>query len=225
MTRRIVDLSTPIRTGHFRWQVDRQNIKTHGKDGSYVQASWMGWPIHGFTHMDAARHFDPDGATTGEVPMADCMGSAVVLDLRHAKADAPITRDHVARAGEELKAGDIALLCTGWDRRASIDEPAFWSTAPWMSAEACRWLLGRGIRAIGYDFPQDRCIRDFVSGDRMPAREENTTHMELLLKGVTMFEYLCNLGDLTRARVEFIALPLKIPDCDGAPVRAVAIEE
>ena len=57
------------------------------------------------------------------------------------------------------------------------------------------------------------------------ATEENTTHIELLLKGVPMFEYLCNMTEIRRDRVEFIGLPLKLPASDGAPVRAIALEE
>jgi kynurenine formamidase len=113
----------------------------------------------------------------------------------------------------------------GWDRVHSLDTPEFWTMAPYMTAEACRWLFARGLKAIAFDFPQDRCIRDYVTGERKPALEENTTHVELLLKGVPMFEYLCNMGEITQARVEFIGLPLKIPGCDGAPVRAIAIED
>ncbi len=40
-----------------------------------------------------------------------------------------------------------------------------------------------------------------------------------------MFEYLCNMMALTRERVHFVGLPLKVPHCDGAPVRAVAFED
>ncbi len=46
----------------------------------------------------------------------------------------------------------------------------------------------------------------------------------LLLNGVPMFEYLCNTAEISRRRVDFIGLPLKLPDCDGAPARVVAIE-
>ncbi|MDF0599721.1 cyclase family protein [Psychromarinibacter sp. C21-152] len=224
MTRRVIDLSVPIETGHFRWTVERRLLKSHDTPGSYTQATWIGWPIHGFSHMDAGRHFQPGGQTTSDIPLDRCIGSAVVLDLTEAQENAPIPTELIERAGADLREGDIALLHTGWDRRASISEPRFWDTAPWMAAEGCRFLRSRGIKAVGFDFPQDRCIRDFVTGARKPALEENTTHVELLLHGITMMEYLCNFGAISRPRVEFVALPLSIPDCDGAPVRAIAIE-
>jgi len=43
--------------------------------------------------------------------------------------------------------------------------------------------------------------------------------------GVIVVEGLANLASLSRPKVTFIALPLKIAGGDGAPARAVAIEE
>ena len=40
-----------------------------------------------------------------------------------------------------------------------------------------------------------------------------------------MFEYLCNMTEISKPHVEFIGLPLKLPECDGSPIRAVAVEE
>ena len=42
---------------------------------------------------------------------------------------------------------------------------------------------------------------------------------------VLMFEYLCNMMEIRVPRPLFVGLPLKLPDSDGAPVRAIAIEE
>ena len=223
MARRIIDLSTPVRTGHFRWPVKRHKLKSHAS-GDVSEASWLGWPVHGFTHLDAARHFAPDGPTTDDLALDTVIGEAAVVDVSAAGRNGAIEEAMVAAAGAHVRAGDIVLMRAAWDTVASIDTPEFWSTAPFMTAEACRWLLARGIKAIGYDFPQDYCIRDLVTGDRVPAREENTTHVELLLQGVTMIEYLCNLGAIPGLRTEFFALPLNVPACDGAPVRAIAIE-
>ncbi|WP_108662412.1 cyclase family protein [Acuticoccus kandeliae] len=224
MTRRLIDLSTPIRTDHFRWGVTRKQVRSHG-NGSYLQVTWLGWPIHGFTHMDTPRHFDANGKTTDDVSIDTTWGPAVVVDLSAIKPDEPVTADMLEKTGADIRPGDIILLKSAWDTKASLDTPEFWSTAPYMTTEACRWLFAKSPKGVAYDFPQDHCIRDMVSGDREPAFEENVTHIELLLKGVTMFEYLCNMSEITKERVEFFGLPLKIPDSDGAPIRAVAVED
>lgn len=224
MTRRIIDLSTPVEVDHFRWKVDRKKVQSY-EAGDQIQVTWAGWTVHGFTHMDAPRHFSPTGGTTDDIPLETVMGEAAVVDVSSVGPDAPVTEEVVASAGGHVRPGDIVLLRAGWDQVESIRTPEFWTRAPWVTEDAARWLRGCGIKAIAYDFPQDYCIRHLVLGDRKPALEENVTHMELLLKGVVMFEYLCNMNAITADRVHFIGLPVKIPGADGAPVRAVAIEE
>jgi kynurenine formamidase len=66
--------------------------------------------------------------------------------------------------GAHLRHGDIALIRARWDERADIGKPEFWLNAPWMTAEAAIWLRERGIKAVGFDFPQDYCIRFFITG-------------------------------------------------------------
>ena len=224
MQRRIIDLTTPISTNHFRWPVKRTTLKSHGK-GDISEVTWMGWPVHGFTHMDAGRHFSPTAFTTDDIELEQTIGEAAVVDVSDVSPDSPITEQHISVSGNHIKDQDIILVRTGWDKVESIDAPEFWTRAPFMTTEACRWIYSKNIKAIAFDFPQDRCIRDLVTGDRTPAFEENTTHIELLLKGVVMFEYLRNMTEIKSDRTEFFGLPLKIPHCDGAPARAIALDQ
>ena len=53
--------------------------------------------------------------------------------------------------------------------------------------------------------------------------EEFVTHDTLLRNGVIMIEYLCNLGRVPGPRAFVVALPLKIPNSDGAHIRVVAL--
>ena len=62
MPRRIIDLSTPILTGHFRWPVERGRARSYER-GDSMQATWARWSMHAFTHMDTPRHFDREGFT------------------------------------------------------------------------------------------------------------------------------------------------------------------
>jgi kynurenine formamidase len=55
--------------------------------------------------------------------------------------------------------------------------------------------------------------------------ELTTIHKILFEGGVIVVEGLANLTSLSKPQVTFIALPLKIAAGDGAPARAVAIEE
>lgn len=224
MSQRIIDLTTPIDAEHFRWKVDRELVASHAA-GDVFQITRLGWVVHGFTHLDSPRHFSPDGFTTDDIALDTVMGEAAVVDISSIEPNTAISEAMVAAAGGHVREGDIVLLRSGWDRVESINTPEFWTRAPYMTEEASHWFLQRRIKAIAFDFPQDYCIRDLVTGARKPTLEESTTHVVLLLNGVVMLEYLCNMMALRRERVNFIGLPLKVPDCDGAPVRAIALED
>lgn len=222
MSRRIVDLTLPIRP-HFRWRVQRSQVGDFAK-GDIFQITQIGFPVHAFTHMDSPRHFVPDGPTTSDIPLAATIGDAAVIDLVDVPAKTAIDTALLAPRASHLRSGDIALLRTGWSTRRSIDDPAFWHDAPWLEREAAIWLRERGVRACAFDFPQDFTIRLLLDGEVRP-REEHVTHFELLAHGVILIEYLANTLELRSPRVEFLALPLAVPDADGAPVRAIAFEE
>lgn len=224
MARRIVDISNQIRTGHFRWPVEQKLLRSHA-EGSTFQVTHFGAGVHGFTHMDAARHFVPGGPAIEDVPLENVLGPACIVDLAPVEPNEAITAERLEAAGAPLEPGDIALLRSNWDQAESLDTPEFWTRAPYMTADACHWLRDKHVRSVGFDFPQDYCIRDLATGDREPAREENTTHVELLERGITLIEYLCNLSAIRLPRVEFIGLPLKLTGADGSPIRAVVLEE
>jgi kynurenine formamidase len=115
----------------------------------------------------------------------------------------------------------LVILKTAWDTKVSYQTPEFWTTAPYMTREACEWLLAKRIRAIGYDFPQDYPIRGLLSGQQATI-EDFVTHDVLLRNGVIMIEYLCNLSAVEGERATIFALPLKVPEADGAPARVIA---
>ena len=94
-----------------------------------------------------------------------------------------------------------------------------------MKVNACRWLLAKNIKGIAYNFPQDYFIRDYATSARTPAWKENTSHIELLLNGVVMFKYLCNMAEVRSEPPLFIGLPSKVQDSDGAPARIVVFDD
>ena len=218
----IVDLTAPI-TEHFdqRWRVDRKLVKAFAS-GDLFQNTWMGAPVHSFTHLDAPLHVVPDGICTEDVPLHRLVGHAAIVDLTPIAPKTAITAEHLERAGQHVRKDDIVFLKTAWDEQQSLSTPEFWLEAPYMTRPACEWLLEREISTIGYDFPQDCPIRGMMHGKSAPI-EEFVTHDTLLRNGVIMIEYLCNLGKLPGLRAFVVALPVKIPNSDGAHIRVVAL--
>jgi kynurenine formamidase len=219
---RIIDLSLPIED-HFRWPVERRVSGDHAQ-GDVFQTTWLGWTVHGFTHMDSPRHCVPGGPTTDAIPLEQTVGEAAVIDLTPIQPNEAVSAARLAPAAGHLAAGDIVVMRSCWEQQRSPRTPEFWTDAPYMTREAAAWLLERRPRAVAFDFPQDYAIRLLLKGERRPLAE-NVTHDVLLRNGVILIEYLSNTVALTGPRTFLCCLPLKVPAADGAPARVVALEQ
>ncbi len=218
---RIIDLTYPIED-HFRWKVERE-LAAAFERGNDFQVTRLCFATHGFTHIDAPRHMLPDGPTTSDFRLESLVGDAAIVDLSGIAENTAISADMVANAGEHIRTDDMVIFKTSWDERFPLTSREFWTEAPYLTREACEWLARREPAVVGFDFPQDRPIRDLLDG-RKAAVTEFVSHDVILRKGTPMIEYLCNLGAVKAPRIEICALPLNIPRSDGAPVRAIAIE-
>jgi kynurenine formamidase len=221
---RIVDLSFPIRP-HFRWKVAREVRAAHDR-GDLFESSIVTVSCHAYTHVDAPKHFLPGTRHIAEMPIDQWMGEAAVVDLTHLGDNGEVTGDDLARRGAHVRAGDIALLRTDWPRRVSVDDERFWRQAPWTGPSACHWLVQRGVKAVGYDYPPDYSVRTTIFEPRAVVRAEDcTTHHIFFPAGIAVIEYLTNLHEIGGPRCRFVALPLKLDQADGSPVRAIALLE
>ena len=173
--------------------------------------------------MDSPRHILPDGPTTGDIPLGATVGDAAVVDLSDVRPDEAIGAERLAAAAGHVGRGDRVVFRSCWERQRSPRTPEFWTEAPYLTRDAAEWLLGRGVRTVAYDFPQDYTVRLLLRGEVRPM-SEHVTHDVLLRNGVVMVEYLCNTVELRGPRTWLCVLPLKLPGADGAPARAIALE-
>ena len=84
-----------------------------------------------------------------------------------------------------------------------------------LSEAAVRRAVELGVKGIGLDT---------MGIDPMDA-EGFPRHHIMFENSLVIVENLCNLMEIAGRRVFFAALPLKYKDADGAPVRAVGIED
>ena len=208
---RIVDLSLTIRAGMRG--VDFETRTTIADQGYNTRLLHL--YSHATTHMDAPLHFVDNGQTIDQLDLDKCVGPAWVADLGEVLPRALITVADLGDLADRIGPGDRLLLGTGWSQRA--EQPEYRDELPRVSLELARWLADRRIALIGVEPPSVADVDD---------REELiAVHRFLLEAGVVIVEGLANLDALTRERVTFIALPLKIDGGDGTPVRAIAIED
>jgi kynurenine formamidase len=217
----IIDLTMPIEN-HFRWKVERSLAGSYDA-GDPFQVTRLGLVVHGFTHMDAPVHMVPGGDTTSDIALERTIGPAAILDLTDVAPRSAIDAQRLERAGAHVEPGDIVVLKTRWDERVSNRTPEFWRESPWLTREACEWLLAREPRALAVDFPQDYPIRLLLDGEHAPI-SQFVSHDVLLRNGVILIEYVCNLGAVKGPRTTIFCLPLKLPGADGAPARVIAVE-
>lgn len=218
---RVVDLTFPIRP-HFRWKVATELRASHAK-GDLFQVTVLTVHCHAFTHVDAPVHFLPGTRHIAAMPVDQWVGEAVVVDLTHVSENGEVTAADLEASAQHARPGDIVLLRTDWPRRVSVESEKFWRDAPYTHRSACDWLIRRQVKAVGYDYPPDYCIRTMTfEPQKRLRREDNTTHEAFFPAGITVIEYLTNLDQIGAPRCRFAALPLPVEGADGSPVRAVA---
>jgi len=176
---------------------------------------------HNGTHVDAPAHYikegpDPTRHFLHSVAPDALIGPACVLDVSDAPPDLlPVE----AITGWEkrhgpIAVGDAVIFNFGWHRKWKLGAAggAFVAHWPGLSREAAAWLLERKVRAVGTD-----CLSIDVSGST-----EIPGHDRFLRNGILIMENLAALDGLP-PRIFLLAMPLRIRDGSGSPIRALAL--
>lgn len=204
---RVIDISVPNRVGMHSYPGDpvlRVESVRRIANGDVCNLSLLTMGSHTGTHVDAPYHFLTDGARLGEVALERMIGDALVADLRGRQAIDAAALETVS----DLRTDDILLCRT--DNSARWASPEFRRDFTYLTEDAAAWLVGRGVRAVGMDYLS---IERFGSTD-FPV------HHTLLGAGIFVIEGL-DLSKVEPGRFTLVCLPLKFPDLDGAPARAV----
>jgi kynurenine formamidase len=178
---------------------------------------------HNGTHVDAPAHFLSDAppeahVTIERVPLTQLLGRGVRVDCRGTKAGEYVSKGRLEEwEGQHgpLQADDIVLFDFGWAARwgRRPNHRRYVENWPGISMEAAEYLLTKQAAAIGVDT---------FSPDPPEALRTRPIHPLVLEKQVLIIENLCNLDQLPDFFL-FLALPLKIREGSGSPVRAVAL--
>ncbi|OED36413.1 hypothetical protein AB833_27770 [Chromatiales bacterium (ex Bugula neritina AB1)] len=212
----------PLEGEHIRWPMT-QGVRGSFMAGDLFEVSWVQTSCHGFTHLDAPRHMVPGGTTTTDLTLDQVVGFASVIDISDVLPNQAVDDSLLESRGQHVKNDEIVLFRSCWDEQRDWHTEPFWREAPYLTRDACEWLLAKKPTAVAFDFPQDWTIRCLLDGDIRPINE-HVSHDVLLRNGVTLVEYLVGTRAITQTRVFFSAAPLKLLDADGAPARAYAIE-
>ena len=156
------------------------------------------------THVEAPSHYVKGGKDVAQLAPTLFLGEGKVLHFSFGEPNRPITTEVLDEAsGGALRPGDIVFMASSHPHEGK----------PYLTAEGARWLLGKGVKMIGFD--------DSIS---VEPPGQMTTHELMLGNDIPIIENLTNLEQVGEKRVFLIALPLFIEGLDSSPLRAVAIE-
>ncbi|MDO8433978.1 MAG: cyclase family protein [Candidatus Binatus sp.] len=231
---KIVDLTYTFDDKTIYWPTEKGFVHEFEKYGEtaehyfYSSAKYVA-PEHGGTHTDAPIHFNEHGITLDQVPLADCIGPAAVIDFSARAAsnpDATLSVDDIKAyesANGAIPDGAIVVARSGWgkywpDRKrymgTDIPDDVAGLHFPGFSPEAANYLLtNRKVAAIAIDTASidpgtaaDFPVHRIWLGANKPGFENVANADRLPPKGATIF-----------------CIPMKIGKGTGGPTRIFAV--
>jgi kynurenine formamidase len=213
-TARLVDLSHPLTEHVPIYPGDPEPriypATTVAADGYNLSHVHIGTQTG--THIDAPFHFRDEGATVDRMPLELTVGPAVIVSVPGKRPFDEITLAELEPYRRRLAAGRIVLFATGWYESAGTQR---FFEHPYLAADVGRAILDAGVLTIAIDT---------LNADRTGG-EEFPIHDMFADAGGFIAENLAGTAALDASGEPLLMLlPLNIAGCDGAPVRAVALE-
>jgi arylformamidase len=213
-TGEIIDISAPLSTELVTWPgvVERfeRKVVASFEDGDGMAVSSFQLGAHAGTHVDAPNHFLRDQGGIETVPLGSLVGPAFVVEFGEDVDVVTADRLDSSLIPHDAERLLIKTRNSGW----SVATTSFDTHFVGCDVSAAHWCVDRGMRLIGIDYLSIEPFTADVEG--------YPTHHTLLEAGVVVLESL-DLAGVGSGPYTLIALPLRVPDSDGAPARAVLI--
>ena len=183
----------------------------HSEDDSrmhFIQSQ-----THNGTHVEAPYKYSEDGKDIASIPLETYLGEAAACDFTE-KAGQPITPKDFELAG--VKTGDIVLA---WGP-PKFDKAGRWdvSSSPYLLDETIDWLIELRIKALGTE-------NLTLSPPDKKSDEKPTSDAKLLLGGIGLIDAPTGLHQISKSRVFFIVLPVRMHRLTAAWNLAIVLED
>ena len=166
---------------------------------------------HTGTHMDPPAHLFAGRTTLDAFPASQFIGKALVIECSDLNEGKAITLERILQYGKDAENADFLLFHLGWDKRWGTD--AYFGDYPCLDDAAMDYIIAGDYKGIGFD----------VIGLDPIADENLTRHKQLFQnKDIVNIENLKDLDKCGKGLFSFSCFPLKLENCDGSPIRAVA---
>lgn len=202
---RIIDISIPVTSSMPVWPGDPSPVMEQKCSGSVLVTS-LSMGLHTGTHLDAPRHFQPDGNTLDAYPLSRFIGPARVCGI--AGADS-IRLDEIK--GFDLSGVERVLFRT--HNSTLWQESGFQSGFIGLEPDASSYLAASGVTLVGIDYLSIQAYG-----------VDNGVHTILLENDVLILEGL-NLSGVEDGDYMLCCCPLFIPGVEASLVRAILIQD
>ena len=188
-----------------------ESYATLEKNGVNLTKLTMG--SHTGTHVDAPRHFIPNGIGIDQISPSKLMGETYVADLSSMTIGSGITANDLQdKIGKKVAADDIVAIYTGcsehWDDNSILQNYTY------LTKEAAEYLVSKNVRAFGIDFLS---VEKFHAPDAV-------AHKTLLRNGIFIIESLSrDIKQFVGKRILLMCMPIKLQNGDGAPSRVIGV--
>ena len=168
---------------------------------------------HTGTHIDAPRHFIPNGIGIDQISPDKLIGEAYVIDMSNKPIGSGITGQDLRDNLEgHLAEDDIVVIYTGCSEH--WDDESIRRNYTYLTGDSAEYLVSKKVRAVGIDF---------LSVERFRAPEP-IAHKTLLGNGIFIIESLSRATkQFVRKRILMICMPIKLQHGDGAPSRIIGV--
>ena len=204
---KVYDISMTLRPTMVVWPGDdpfQVTPTARIAEGAHCNLSWLSMGSHTGTHVDAPLHFIDGADGVEKLDLHKLVGPADVIDCTGmAQVDAPALEGRLAE-------GVIPIFKT--DSSALPDTTPFRLDYVPVALAAAEVLAANRVKAVGIDYLS-------VAG-----KNGTPVHQTLLEAGIVIIEGL-RLAEVPAGRYTLVCLPLKVEGCDGAPARAILIQD
>lgn len=162
---------------------------------------------HTGTHVDAPSHVFVGAHSLDQIPLETFVGQCRVLDMTTANESVTVADF----APHNITKGERILIKT---KNSARGFSQFYDDYVYLDGDAADYLAEREITLIGIDYIS---IKKRKGADNRP-------HTSLLSKNIPIIEGL-DLHEVTAGAYWLVCLPLKCIGIEGAPARAILVQQ
>ncbi len=211
--KKILDISIEISPQTVLWENDpRINIESVQKikEGAEFGVTRLEMGVHNGSHIDAPSHFIEKGKSVDQIPLEVLVGPAQVIEIDDSIHQ--ITAQVLKNAKITISIKKV-LLKTRNSKYWHTKSNEFKRDFAGIVSNGAEYLVRSGIELVGIDYLSISPFDDLYEPHRI-----------LLRNGVVILEAI-DLSAVESGVYDLYCLPLKLKGVEGAPVRAILVQD